>query len=126
VPVRKLLSVIAGAGLLVTMSACAAPSPAGFAACDTGSSAALVSVDGDVGSATTVTFPTPLVPKSSENAVLISGDGDRVDASDAANVTVSVYFAESGETLIEPTVITSFVDGRLPFMSALTCASDGG
>jgi len=126
VPVRKLLSVIAGAGLLVTMSACAAPSPAGFGACDSGSSAALVKVDGEVGSATTVTFPTPLVPKSSENAVLISGDGDPVTATDAANVTVSVYFAESGETLIEPTVITSFVDGRLPFMRALTCASDGG
>ncbi|MGV8880711.1 MAG: FKBP-type peptidyl-prolyl cis-trans isomerase [Rhodoglobus sp.] len=123
---RKLLSVIAGAGLLVTMSACAAQPPVGFAGCDTGSSAALVKVDGEVGSATTVTFPTPLVPKSSENAVLIPGDGDRVEATDAANVTVSVYLADTGETLIEPTVITSFVDGRLPFMSGLTCASDGG
>jgi len=126
VPVRKLLSVIAGAGLLVTMSACAAQPPTGFAGCDTGASAALVKVDGDVGSATTVTFPTPLVPQANENAVLISGHGDPVTTSDAVSLTVSVFFADSGESLVEPTVITSFVDGRLPFTNALTCANAGG
>lgn len=123
-PVRKLLSVIAGAGLLVSLSACAAAAPEGFAGCDTGASAALVEATGS-GPNTTVTFPTPLVPQSSENAVLELGDGDRVDGGDAVTATLSVLDAANGSVIIKPSVITAFVDGPFPFMSALTCATEG-
>lgn len=124
-PVRKLLSVVAGAGLLVSLSACAAAAPEGFAGCDTGPSAALVEASGTFGADISVTFPTPLVPQSSENAVLEVGEGDRVTTGDAVTATLSVFDATNGSVIIEPSVVTAFVEGPFPFMSALTCATEG-
>ena len=113
--VRKLPAIIAAAGLLVSLSACAA-SPTSFGDCS-GSSASLVKADG--------TFPTPLVTKKAESAVVKAGDGDQVRSSDAVVLDLKLYDAETGDQLQDPLTIATFVNGNYPFSAATTCATVG-
>lgn len=131
-PVRKLLSVVVGAGLLLSLSACAA-GPTGFAGCDEpGTNSALVTAAGAAGSDPKATFPTPIVVKKADLAVLSTGDGDQISSADGADIVISLYDGTTGEALTgqnsAPLVSLKqrvFIDGAIPFTTALECATVG-
>lgn len=130
VSVRKLPAIIAAAGLLITLSACSATTPAPFASCTPGANASLVTANGAIGSDPKTQFPTPLVSKNAELAVLETGDGAEISNTDGAFMVVSIYNGETGESLNTdsgPLVgvnLRSFVDnGPFPFSAALACAT---
>lgn len=114
--VRKLPAIFAAAGLLVVLSACAS-TPAPFADCAPGSSAALVKADGS--------FPTPLVSDGLEQSVVSAGDGDQVRSTDAVVLDLTIFDAETGEQVQDSLTLPSFVTGLYPFTSAMTCATVG-
>lgn len=128
--VRKLPAIIAAAGLLVSLSACAAaPSP--LASCDSSGNAALVTADGSFGKDPATTFPTPLVAKKAEVSILTEGDGEKVTRDGGVTATASIYDGATGAALttqqgaLVAVTLRSFVNGQLPFTSALACASEG-
>ena len=129
---RKLVSVIVGAGLLVSLSACSS-TPAGFAGCVTpAGNSALVTANGSFGADPKADFPTPIISTSSDLHVLEAGDGEAVNSHDGADITVSFYDGESGEPVTNDSTgpltalkLRVFVDGSLPFATALECAPVG-
>lgn len=128
--VRKLPAIIAAAGLLVSLSACAATAPAPFASCTPGANAALVSADGAIGSDPKAEFPTPLVSKKPELTTLEAGDGAEVSSTDGVFMLVSIYTGETGEALntesgpLVGVSLRSFVDnGPFPFTAGLACTT---
>jgi peptidylprolyl isomerase len=127
--VRKLASIAVTAGLLVTLSACSTPTL--FAGCDASGNAALVTADGGFGNDPRADFPTPLVADDAELAVVHRGDGPQVTANGAMDVSISVYDGASGEVLQSQTgplaavPIRTMVDGRFPFTTGLSCATEG-
>jgi len=101
--VRKLVGIVAAAGLLVSLSACsgsalgASCTPA-YAA---GSNAALVKAEGTLGGDPKADFPTPLVAtKEPEVSITHSGDGKVVQPGDTANIQITIYDGSTGESLI--------------------------
>ena len=129
-PVRKLLSVVVGAGLMVSLAACSS-APVGFAGCTTQGNSSLVTADGAFLADPAATFPTPLVATSNDVHVVSKGDGERVTTEDGVNITVSLYDGKSGEPLmtqggpITQVQLRVFVTGNFPFTSGLSCATVG-
>jgi peptidylprolyl isomerase len=131
--VRKLPALIAAAGLLVTLSACAG-GPASIDGCSptyaTGSEAALVTADGAFGANPKAEFPTPLVAKSPQVSVVSAADGARVNDGDTAVVQVTIYDATSGRTLISTDytgegLTLLAVKGEPAFGAVTQCATVG-
>lgn len=127
---RKLLSVVVGAGLLVTLAACSS-APAGFAGCDSRGNANLVTAEGSFASDPKAEFPTPLVAKSNDVHVISRGDGEAVRLDQGADLTVSLYDGETGEPIatqggpIVDAGLRVFIDGSFPYTTALECATVG-
>lgn len=128
--VRKLPALIAAAGLLVTLSACSA-TPTAFASCTATGNAALVTADGGFGKDPKADFPTPLVSKKAQLSVVHEGDGQQVASNGAVDVTVSIYDGKTGEAIqaqsgpLVAVPIRTFVDGKFPFTTAFSCATQG-
>lgn len=128
--VRKLVGVVAAAGLLVSLSACSATNTA-FSGCDTSGNAGLVKASGGFGLDPQADFPTPLVAKKAQLAVIHSGDGAKVAQDAGINATVSIYQGDTGEAVntqngpITNLPIRTFVQGSFPFTQALACATVG-
>jgi hypothetical protein len=130
--VRKLASVIVTAGLLVTLSACSSAPSTEFAdGCGPSGNARLVTADGAFGADPEAEFPTPIISRSADMAVLERGDGEQVRPDGAVDALLSIYNAETGDALISQTgelvgvTIRTLVDGTFPFTAAMTCATEG-
>lgn len=128
---RRLVSVVMTAGLLATLSACST-APTGFADCSSSGNASLVTATGALDSDPQATFPTPLVANSISVSVASRGDGDTVPADGSVDLTLSIYYGETGEPVatqsgnITALGIRTFVDdGAFPFTDAIACASEG-
>jgi len=129
--VRKLVSVVMAAGLLASLAACASTPPT-FSSCDSGGNAALVTAKGKFGVDPKAEFPTPLVAKKAQVAVVNRGDGKAVTGDEGLDVVLSIYNGDTGEALatqsgpITAVTLRLFVtDGTFPFTEALTCATQG-
>jgi hypothetical protein len=128
--VRKLASIIASAGVLVSLSACAA-APSTFADCGPSGNAALVTAEGTFGADPSATFPTPLVSTTPETAEIRPGDGQAVTAGGVAYGAVSIYDGETGEPvggdspIIGVSILAGTVGYVYPFADALACAEVG-
>ncbi|CAN5124447.1 FKBP-type peptidyl-prolyl cis-trans isomerase [soil metagenome] len=101
--VRKLVGVVAAAGLLVSLSACSGAATA--ASCTpvyaTGSNASLVTADGPLGADPKAEFPTPLVATTHpQSAITEAGDGRLVAPGDTATIQITIYDGKTGDTLI--------------------------
>ncbi|MEP6480669.1 MAG: FKBP-type peptidyl-prolyl cis-trans isomerase [Rhodoglobus sp.] len=127
---RKLVGIVAAAGLLVFLSGCSAQHPT-FASCDATGNAALVTTGGSFDVDPKADFPTPLIAKKPELAVVRSGDGAKVDPDAGINATVSLYYGATGEAVssdsgpVTNLAIRTLVKGSFPFTQALSCATVG-
>lgn len=127
---RKLVGIVAAAGLLASLSACSA-SPTAFSGCDTSGNAGLVTADGGFDLDPRADFPTPLIAKKAQLAVIHSGDGAKVGLDAGINATVSIYQGDTGEAVntqsgaITNVPIRTMVTGNFPFTQALSCAQVG-
>lgn len=99
---RKLFAAIVAVGLVASLAACSSESSSDStsASCSTkpasGDASSLVKADGDVGTKTTVTFPTPLVAKSLQVTDLAEGDGETLSDGDWADFQATIWNAETG------------------------------
>ncbi|MGY4856829.1 FKBP-type peptidyl-prolyl cis-trans isomerase [Cryobacterium sp. AP23] len=132
---RKVPALIATAGLvLVTLTAC---SP-GSAAADctppvsSGDASDLVSVTGDVGSAATIDFPTPLKSATTQRSEIIEGTGPGLVEGQVAALELSVYDGTTGEAVQESahdgsTAAPYIIGGNMPdsLTDSLLCAQVG-
>jgi hypothetical protein len=128
--VRKLASIVVSAGVLVSLSACAA-GPSTFADCGPSGNAALVTAEGSFGKDPAAEFPTPLVSTKAETAEIRPGDGKDVPEGGVVYGTVSVYDGKTGDALGGDTplvgiqLLASTRDFVYPFADALACAEVG-
>lgn len=128
--VRKLPALVVTAGLVASLTACAA-APAFVETCAPTGNAALVDAPGSVGSDPRASFPTPLVSTDVEVAELKSGDDTSIATSDAVEISISIYDGTSGEPLatqggeLVAVELRSFVEGSFPLTQAVTCSSPG-
>ncbi len=128
--VRKLPAILATAGLLVSLSACAA-APGPFSDCTPSGSAALVTASGTLGADPKAQFPTPLVSKAPDISVLGSGAGDPIASTDVVVASTTIYDGETGRVLasqqgdILALTLRSFVLGDFPVTQALECGTTG-
>lgn len=131
--VRKLVGIIAAAGLVVSLSACSgSPFSSGctpvFAQ---GGNAALVTADGALGADPQAEFPTPLVAtKAPQSAVTHAGKGKVVEPGDAVNIQITIYDGENGNKLISTSYDATglqllAVIGTPAFGSISQCATVG-
>lgn len=133
--VRKLVGIVAAAGLLVSLSACStqpsALQPSAFATCESTGNAALVAAEGGFDLDPKADFPTPLVAKKAELAVIHAGKGAKVGPDAGISATVSIYYGDTGDAVntqsgpITNLAIRTLVDGTFPFTQALSCAPVG-
>lgn len=128
---RKLASILATAGVLVSLSACAA-SPSAFADCGPSGNAALVTAEGSFGADPAAEFPTPLVSTKPETAQVRPGDGAQVAPGSVIDGTVSIYFGDTGEAvgsgsgpITGTRILAGTSDFIYPFTEAMTCAEVG-
>lgn len=133
---RKQIALIATAGLLLAaLTACSSPG-ATTADCDApvtdGPASDLVSATGDLGSAPTVDFPTPLNTDTTERAVLIGGEGDPTVSGQRLAIELSVFNGTTGELVEESTYepnqaapITLNDQALIGLRLGLTCAQEG-
>jgi hypothetical protein len=128
--VRKLPALVVTAGLVASLTACAA-GPAFVETCAPTGNAALVDAPGSLGSDPRASFPTPLVSTDVEVAELKTGDDTSIATSDAVEISISIYDGTTGEPLatqggdLVAVELRSFVDGQFPLTQALTCSSPG-
>lgn len=101
VPTRRAaLSLIAAAGLVVSLAACTTPTGSSdCAATPSGSVSNGVKVSGDFGTKPDVTISFPTSAPATERTVVITGDGDTVVAGDSVNVDYTLYNGETGVEL---------------------------
>lgn len=127
---RKLPAIVVTAGLVASLTACAA-GPAFVATCEATGNAALVDAPGSLGADPRASFPTPLVSTDVEVAELERGDDTAIRLTDAVEISISIYDGTSGEPLstqggeLVGVELRSFIDGQFPLTQALTCASPG-
>lgn len=128
---RKLASILATAGVLVSLSACAA-SPSAFADCGPSGNAALVTAEGAFGADPAAEFPTPLVSTEAETAQIRPGDGEPVARGSVIDGTVSIYFGDTGEpvgsggaAITATRIVAGTSDFIYPFTEAMACAEVG-
>jgi len=102
VPTRRTaLSLIAAAGLVVSLAACSTGTTgtSDCAATPSGSVSNAVKVSGEFGSKPDVTISFPTSAPATERTVVITGDGDTVVAGDSVNVDYTLYNGETGVEL---------------------------
>lgn len=127
---RKLPAFLVTAGLVVSLAACSAE-PAFVDSCAPSGNAALVTALGSFGNDPRATFPTPLISTDVAVAELTTGDGIDIGATDAVEVSVSIYDGATGVPLASQSgdligvELRSFVTGDLSFTAAFTCATVG-
>ena len=99
---RKLPALILAAGLLVSLAACSPP-VSNLANCDpvfaSGENSNAVKVSGTQGTEPKVEFPTPLVAKSSEQSVVVAGEGDQIYPGQSVKFLATMLDGASGEPL---------------------------
>ncbi len=126
---RKSLALILSAGLLLSLAACSSTPDPGVdcSSVGPGDASSLVSADGDLGSTVTTTFPFPLVSTTTQSSVLIEGDGTPVGLGGVVDASYSVYDAESGSAVGEPSTGLIVVSDNLfdGLKESLACASVG-
>lgn len=128
--VSKLPALVVTAGLVASLTACVG-APAFVSSCAPSGNAALVDAPGALGSDPRATFPTPLVSTQVEVAETESGQDPTISASDAVEISISIYDGASGEELntqggaLVAIDLRSFVAGQFPLTQALTCSSPG-
>ena len=100
--------------------------------CEPGASASLVTAKGKFGEDPKAEFPTPLISKKAQTAVLSEGDGRKVTADNGVDLIVSIYDGETGEAVptqngpITALTVRLFVENStLPFSEAMRCATVG-
>ncbi len=127
--VRKFPAILAAAGLLVSLSACATgPS---LTDCTPSGNALLVTTPGAFGADPEATFPTPIVSTAVEVAEPSTGDGAAIGPNDAIEVSTSIYAGEDGTPLntqagaLITVTLNSFVKGQFPFTRAFECTTVG-
>ena len=98
---RKASALIVTAGLLLaSLTACSAPGDTATectAPITSGASSKLVTVDGELGSAPSVNFPTPLKTTTSQVSEIIPGTGRPVVTGEKVKIELSVYNGTTGE-----------------------------
>ncbi|HRN29658.1 MAG TPA: hypothetical protein PK890_08165 [Terrimesophilobacter sp.] len=96
IPALALSSIV-----LATLTACTGgPFTAGCAPLVSGGAAStLVDAPGDIGSAPTVDFPTPIISDGIETDTIIHGDGRTVNAGDTVTIKYSLYNGATGQGL---------------------------
>jgi peptidylprolyl isomerase len=108
-PVRTALSLLAAAGLIVSLAACSSGTN-GVPGCDAtpaGSVSNAVKVSGDFGAKPDVTISFPTAAKATERTVVIAGDGDAAVSGDTVSVDYGLYNGATGVELAS----TEYTDG---------------
>ena len=100
---RKLISVVMAAGIVVSLSACAS-GPFSLGGCTpsytAGSNSELVTAKGQFKKTPNADFPTPLIAKDTQVSALTTGDGHLVAPGETVVVQVSIYSGDSGDLVI--------------------------
>jgi FKBP-type peptidyl-prolyl cis-trans isomerase 2 len=99
--VRKSVALIVAAGFVAVTAGCSAvPQASG---CDplitAGDASTVVTASGEFGSAPTVSFPTPLIAKTTQTTTLDNGTGDVLQAGQMVDLQLTVYLGSTGEEL---------------------------
>ncbi len=99
--VRAALSLLAAAGLVVSLAACSAgtPSASDCVATPSGSASNAVKVSGDFGAKPDVTVAFPTTTTATERTVVIAGDGAEAAAGDTLMVDYTLYNGATGVEL---------------------------
>ncbi|MEQ1736656.1 MAG: FKBP-type peptidyl-prolyl cis-trans isomerase [Rhodoglobus sp.] len=98
---RAALSILAAAGLVVSLAACSTGTigASDCAVTPAGSASNAVKVVGDFGAKPDVTVSFPTSAASTERTVVIAGDGDTAIAGDSVNVDYTLFNGETGKEL---------------------------
>ncbi len=130
--VRRFTSVVATAGLLLSLAACSGSASSG--ACTptfpSGGNAALVTAIGVLGKDPAAKFPTPLVAAKPEASATVIGTGSLVRPGQTAAVHITLYDASTGKSLISTDysgtgVLFGVIAGLPAFGSIVQCAKVG-
>ena len=129
---RKLVSVVLAAGLLVSLAACTSGQRSNGCAplYTSGSNSNLVTAKGKIGDDPQAKFPTPVIAKKTEVSTVIKGDGRVIQPGAVAVVQVSIYDASNGNVLITsdytgPGVIGYVRDESPAFGAVVQCETIG-
>lgn len=125
---RSSLALIATAGLVAVALAGCAPAPEPQA--NPGQSTDAVEVSGDFGEEPRVEFPAPLVPKETQCAEIIEGEGDRLQDGQFVLLGASLFNGTTGEEIqtigYDDDPANLVVGSSWPaFNKGLTCAREG-
>jgi hypothetical protein len=103
--VRKTIALLAALGIVAALTACSSSSAT--AGCDTsivsGNASSIVSAPGKVGTAPTVTFPTPLITKTTQKTVIDPGKGALLQPGQPVVVDVTILNGANGAVLQKTT-----------------------
>ena len=129
---RKLVSVVLAAGLLVSLAACTSGQRSNGCAplYTSGSNSNLVTAKGKIGDDPQAKVPTPVIAKKTEVSTVIKGDGRVIQPGAVAVVQVSIYDASNGNVLITsdytgPGVIGYVRDESPAFGAVVQCETIG-
>lgn len=94
-------AIILTAAVLATLTACAPTT--GAEACSpivpTGEQPGYVDAEGELFTEPEVDFPTPLISRGAQQAVLVAGDGETIGAGQIVDLQVSLFSGETGELI---------------------------
>ncbi|MCU1584465.1 MAG: peptidylprolyl isomerase [Microbacteriaceae bacterium] len=97
---KKTLSLLAAAALVVSLAACSSSTSAsGCTPTPSGASSGKVTVTGKFGTAPTVKFPKGLTAKTTERSVIIPGSGAVAKKNGTVDADYTIYDATSGKKL---------------------------
>lgn len=127
---RKSLALTLSAGLLLALSACSTSSTAAdcSSGVPSGDASALVTTTGDLGAASTTTFPYPLVADSTEASVEIAGEGAPAGPGGIVNASYTLYDGSTGASGGAPSAGLIIASDSLPggLGDVLACIPAGG
>lgn len=132
---RKISALLATAGLVATLTACAgSPGNPGYAECaryQSGEASSIIDVSGKFGATPTVDFPTPIVPKTTQATQVITGTGNQLTEGQPVRVELAIFNGTTG-TEIQSTefdgkgIMTMVGQSTLPAVGkALQCSTVG-
>ncbi|TAL44809.1 MAG: peptidylprolyl isomerase [Salinibacterium sp.] len=126
VSLRKLPAIVVAVGVLASLSGCSAV-PFAFGGCTPtfadGSNAKLVEAHGHFDADPRAQFPTPLVAKTTEAHVAVSGHGKIVEAGNTADVRVTVYDGKTGDSYAQASLLLATSGSNAPGYAKLAqCA----
>lgn len=100
---RKSVAVLGTAVLLAALTGCASGS--GGDNCtplaDSGDASSTITATGEFNEQPTISFPSPLISRTTERSVLVHGDGDVLHNGDVAVVEITLMDGATGEVLQE-------------------------